>query len=190
MISCVGYNGSHYFACLPVVRTFFTGGHFAVSVFFVISGYVLSAKPLALIHANEYTKLGDNLASALFRRWLRLFIPIAVVTFLYMTSWHLFGVWTVSPVHEPTYRKELWKWYTEFKNFTFVFRTGGETWFTYNFPTWSIPVEFRGSIAVYTTLMAFSRCTKNARLLGEVALIFYFMYIADGWFGATFIAGT
>lgn len=172
-----------------MVRTFFTGGHFAVSVFFIISGYVLSAKPLTLIHANEYTKLGDNLASALFRRWLRLFIPILVVTFMYMTSWHLFGIWTVSPEHQPTYREELWNWYKEFKSFSFVFRTGGEGWFTYNFPTWSIPVEFKGSIAVYTALMAFSRCTKNARLLGQLGLIFYFMYIADGWYGAMFIAG-
>lgn len=172
-----------------MIRTFFTGGHFAVSVFFIISGYVLSAKPLALIHANEYIKLGDNLASALFRRWLRLFLPIIVVTFLYMTSWHLFGIWTVSPEHQPTYREELWNWYKEFKSFSFLFRTGGEGWFTYDFPTWSIPVEFKGSIAVYTALMAFSRCTKNARLLGSLGLIFYFMYIADGWYGAMFIAG-
>jgi peptidoglycan/LPS O-acetylase OafA/YrhL len=109
---------------------------------------------------------------------------------MYMTSWHLFGIWTVSPEHKPTYREELWNWYKEFKSFSFVFRTGGEGWFTYNFPTWSIPVEFKGSVAVYTALMAFSRCTKNARLLGQLVLIVYFMYIADGWYAAMFIAGT
>src|SRR5450432_2074326 len=101
-----GYNGHYYFACLPAVRTFFTGGHFAVSVFFVISGYVLSAKPLMLIHAGEHIKLADNLASALFRRWLRLFIPVICTTFLYMTSWHAFGLWTDSE-HQSNYRDEL-----------------------------------------------------------------------------------
>ena len=30
-----GYEKRYYFACLPGVRTFFTGGHFAVAVFFV-----------------------------------------------------------------------------------------------------------------------------------------------------------
>ena len=30
-----GYENRYYFACLPGVRTFFTGGHFAVAVFFV-----------------------------------------------------------------------------------------------------------------------------------------------------------
>ena len=28
---------------------------------------------------------------------------------------------------------ELWKWYAEFKDFSFVFRMGGEPWFSYNF---------------------------------------------------------
>ncbi|RDW66913.1 hypothetical protein BP5796_09662 [Coleophoma crateriformis] len=184
-----GYQNKYYFACLPIIRTFFTGGHFAVAVFFIISGYVLSTKPLTLIHSGEYSKLGDNLASALFRRWLRLHLPVIVVSFLYMTTWHAFGIWTVAPEHKLTYSEEVWNFYLEFKNFSFAFRQGGEAWFTYNFPTWSIPVEFRGSIIVYTALLAFSRCTKNARLLGQLVLIFYFMYIVDGWYGAMFITG-
>ena len=68
--------------------------------------------------------------------------------------------------------------YLEFKNFSFVF------------PTWSIPVEMRGSIIVYTTLMALARSTRDARLWCQGALIFYFMYVADGWYGALFLAGT
>lgn len=187
---CLGFGDNWFFAAMPVVRTFFTGGHFAVSVFFVISGYVLSAKPLSLIHSGETVKLGDNLASALFRRWLRLYIPVFVTTWMYLTSWHLFGIWTVSPNHEANYRDELWKFYVEFKNYSFAFRTGGEDWLSYNFPTWSIPVEFRGSIIIYTTILAFSRCSKNMRLFGMVGLIFYFMYIVDGWFGSLFMAGT
>jgi peptidoglycan/LPS O-acetylase OafA/YrhL len=183
-----GYDKQYYFACLPGIRTFFSGGHLAVTVFFVISGYALSTKPLALIHAGEYTRLGDNVASALFRRWLRLYIPVICTTFLYMTSWHAFGIWTDSE-HRSNYRDELWNWYCEFKNFSFVFRTGGEPWFPYNPHLWSIPVEFKGSIAIYTALLAFSRCARNARLWCEAGLIFYFMYIADGWFGSMFIAG-
>lgn len=183
-----GYDNQRYFACLPIIRTFFSGGHFAVTVFFVISGYVLSSKPLQYIQAGEHLKLGDNLASALFRRWLRLHIPIMCTTFLYMTSWHAFGIWTDSE-HKGTYSEELWNWYCEFKNFTFVFRTGGEAWFSYSFHVWSIPVEFRGSVIIYTALLAFSRCTRNARLWCQVGLIYYFMYIVDGWFGAMFMMG-
>ncbi|CAG8952579.1 hypothetical protein HYFRA_00009685 [Hymenoscyphus fraxineus] len=184
-----GYQDRYYFGAFPGIRLFFSGGHFAVAIFFVISGYVLSAKPIKLMYAGEHEKLGQNLSSALFRRWIRLHIPVMGTTFAYMTSWHLFGIWTVTPAHERTFRDELWKWYCEMKNFTFVFRTGGESWLTYNFHAWSIPVEFRGSIIVYTALLAFSRCTRNARLWCQAGLMFYFMYIVDGWFGTMFVSG-
>lgn len=186
--SAFGYEKKYHFAALPGVRLFFNGGHFAVSIFFVLSGYVLSAKPWMLINTGDYVKLGDNLASALFRRWLRLHIPVICTTFVYISIWHAFGIWAV-PDPRATYREEIWNWYVEFKNFSFVFRTGGEPWFSYNFHAWSIPVEFKGSIVIYTSLLALSRCRRNARLLCQVALIFYFMYIADGWFCAMFLAG-
>ena len=71
-----GYQDKHLFSTYPFIRNFFGGGHYAVSTFFVISGYVLSTKPLSFIHAGEQAQLADNLASALFRRWLRLYIPL------------------------------------------------------------------------------------------------------------------
>ena len=160
-----------------------------MAVFFIISGYVLSAKPLSLIYAGDHQKLGDNLASALFRRWLRLHLPVAAVSFIYVTCWHLFGIYTLAPDHKDTWAEEVWNWYIEFKNFSFVFRTGGEAWLTSQYHTWSIPVEFRGSIIIYTALLAFSRATRNARLWCELGLVYYFMYIVDGWFGAFFMAG-
>ncbi|KAJ9138295.1 Acyltransferase [Coniochaeta hoffmannii] len=187
-----GFDKKYAFATFHGVRTFFTGGHFAVATFFVISGYALSCKPMQLLQAGDYVKLGDNLASALFRRWLRLYMPLMATTFIYMLWWHLFGFGKlyVSPAKpQSNLRDEIWHWYAEFKNFSFIFNMGGEPWFAYNFHTWSIPVEMKGSIIVYTALQAFSRLTKNARLLAEVGLIFYFLYIADGWYGAMFMAG-
>ncbi|KAK0622585.1 acyltransferase family-domain-containing protein [Immersiella caudata] len=184
-----GHGGQHYLASFPGIRTFFGGGHFAVSIFFVISGYVLSTKPMSLIHAGDQAKLADNLGSALFRRWLRLYIPLICVTFIYMTSWHLFPFWIDGAKKQSTYGKELWAWYAELKNFSFVFNGGGEPWFTYGFHLWSIPVEFRGSIVVYTILLALARCSRNARLWLETGLVFYFLYIADGWYCALFSAG-
>ncbi|ORY70891.1 acyltransferase family-domain-containing protein [Pseudomassariella vexata] len=184
-----GYDGHYHFAALPGVRLFFTGGHYAVSTFFVISGYVLSTKPLSLIQEREHVKLGDNLASALFRRWLRLFIPLIVTTFVYMSSWHALDLWVCGAEPKGKWLDEVWWWYLELKNFSFVFKEGGLPWFTYNFHLWSIPIEFRGSIVIYTCLLAFSRISKNARLWCQCALIFYFMYITDAWYCALFISG-
>lgn len=184
-----GYMDRHLFATYPFIRNFFGGGHYAVSTFFVISGYVLSTKPLSLIHAGEQAKLADNLASALFRRWLRLYIPLICTTFIFMTSWHLFGMWVESSKAEPTYGAEFLAWYREVKAFSFIFNQGDKPWLSYNFHLWSIPLEFKGSIVIYTTCLALSRCTRNARLIAQCVLIFYFMYIVDGWYCALFVAG-
>lgn len=185
-----GRNGKYAFCAFPGVRIFFTGGHFAVAVFFVISGYVLSAKPLSLIHAGDLTKMSENLGSSLFRRWMRLYIPLICTTFLYMLTWHLFGgVAVLGAEPQGNLRDEIWHWYAEFKNFSFIFTRGGEPWLSYNFHTWSIPVEMKGSIIVYTALQAFSKFSNRARLGCTAALAFYFMYIADGWYGTAFLAG-
>jgi peptidoglycan/LPS O-acetylase OafA/YrhL len=189
MESAFGFNGQYYLASFHGVRTFFTGGHFAVAVFFVISGYVLSAKPLALIYAGEFSKLTDNLSSALFRRWIRLYIPIICTTFFFLSWRHAFGLWVASVEWQSTYRDEVWKWYSEFKNFSYVFNMGGTPWFYYNGHVWTIPLEYKGSLIVYTTLLALSRSTKNARLWVQVSLIFYFLYITDGWPCALFVSG-
>jgi len=42
---------------------------------------------------------------------------------------------------------------------------------------------------VYTVLLALSRCARNARLVLEAALVFYFLYVADGWYCALFVSG-
>ena len=187
-----GYQGRYYFAASPFFRTFFTGGHFAVAVFFVISGYVLSTKPLQLIQAGEYTRLGDNVGSALFRRWMRLYIPLMAVTLVFVTVCNLFGIWVEYVQWKGSFADELWSWYCEIKNFSFIYNTGpGEPApsLPFHFHSWTIPLEFRGSVVIYTTLMAFSRCRKNARLLCELGLTSYFSCIVDGAYYSMFVAG-
>ncbi|EXJ82222.1 hypothetical protein A1O3_06035 [Capronia epimyces CBS 606.96] len=185
-----GWDKQFYFICLPGIRVLFSGGHLAVAVFFVISGYVLSAKPMSLIHANEATQVADNLGSALFRRWSRLFLPVIATTFIWMSSWHLFGLRSLAPgalEPEKTYVDELWRWYADIKNYSFVFHE--DPAFSYNDHTWSIALEFKGSIVIYTSLLAFARLSKNARLCCEAGLVFYFLYIVDGWFCSLFSMG-
>lgn len=186
-----GYNGKHYFAALPFVRHFFSGGHFAVALFFVISGYVLSVKSLGAIQKGQHHVAADSISSALFRRWLRLYIPVIGVTLTWMTIRHFTQIWVDFGKLKGSYGDEMKHWYYSFKNYSFVFLTGDSNEFTsqYNGHLWSIPIEFRGSIIVYTTISALSRCSRNARIWCEVALIFYFLYVADGWYGALFMSG-
>jgi peptidoglycan/LPS O-acetylase OafA/YrhL len=185
-----GWEGQYYFVCLPGIRLLFSGGHFAVAIFFVISGYVLSLGPLRALHAQDQSGLARRLGSALFRRWVRLFLPVLATTFVWMTTWHMFGIKNNNPIADApqsNYLDELWKWYCDFKNFSFVFT--GEPANAYNDHTWSIPMEFRGSIVVYTACLAFTELSTNSRLLCEAGLVWYFLYIVDGWFCCLFMVG-
>ncbi|KAK4465802.1 acyltransferase 3 [Cladorrhinum samala] len=184
-----GWQDEFHLATFYGIRNFFSGGHMAVATFYVISGYVLSVKPLALIQAGEHLKLLDNLASAFFRRFFRLYIPLVVTCFLFATSWHVFGYWNFATQPKDTYAEELWNLYNEFKNFSFLFKEGDWVWVSYNVHLWSIPLEMRGSIVTFTACLALCRGTTKARLLCEAALVYYFLYIVDAYYCALFIAG-
>ncbi|KAK3368517.1 acyltransferase family-domain-containing protein [Podospora didyma] len=185
-----GHKDENYFVTFPGIRNFVIGGHYAVSIFYVISGYVLSAKPLSLIHAGEQAKLADNLSSATFRRWIRLYMPLIATTFIIMSLWHSFGgIWVDGAEPKSSYGEELWAWYAEVKNYSFIFNTGGGPWLSYNHHLWSIPLEFKGSIVIYTSLLALSTCSRNARILAQVGLAYYFLYVVDGYYCALFMAG-
>jgi peptidoglycan/LPS O-acetylase OafA/YrhL len=136
-----GYQGRHYFAALPFIRHFFSGGHFAVAIFFVISGYVLSVKSLSSIQRGQHLMSADSIGSALFRRWIRLYLPLIGVTL----SWMMFRHWTDMYVdfgdRKKTWGEELKAWYYSFKNYSFVFLTGDADFPSkYNSHLWSIPI--------------------------------------------------
>lgn len=185
-----GYEHQYYFACFPIIRIFFSGGNSAVAIFFLISGYVLSVSPVRAIHSNEPARLRDCLSSALFRRWIRLFLPVLATTFIWMTSWHVLGIRSHNPIAkqpEETYGKELWHFYRNFRQYSFIF--SDSFWNDYNDHQWSIPLEFRGSVLVWITLLAFSQSTFTMRLCLEAGMVFYFTYIVDGWYCACFLIG-
>ncbi|KAK0715245.1 acyltransferase 3 [Lasiosphaeris hirsuta] len=183
-----GWQGHYNFSTFVIIRNFFTGGHIAVALFYVISGYVLSTKALSLLHSGDLVKLGDSLASSFFRRWFRLYIPCMMTTFIYITSWHAIGYWNFAAKAKDTYGEEVWNWYVEFKNFSFLFKEG-PIWVSYNTHLWSIPLEMRGSMIIFMACLALSRATTKARLLCELVLAYYFLYIADGYYCALFMTG-
>lgn len=82
-----GWNGEYYFACFPGIRIFFNGGSYAVALFFVISGYVLSRSALRMVHEKQSLRLANHLGVAIPRRFVRLFFPVWCTTFCFMVSW-------------------------------------------------------------------------------------------------------
>lgn len=66
---------------LPFIRLFYQGPP-AVCLFFVISGYALSYRPLKLVRSRAPADLATAISSLVFRRGIRLYLPTAISTLL------------------------------------------------------------------------------------------------------------
>lgn len=175
-----GLAGEKHFVTFPFVRTLFSGGHTAVFTFFIISGYALSYKPLQLVHSQDLRSLAKSTGSALFRRWGRLFLPLYVSTFCWMSSWYIFGY--DSGRGEP---KRLASWTAELRRWWDIHNNGN--YGGYNVHLWTIPEEFWGSIFIYCIILATSMFTDGVRLSTELALCAYRVYLNKN--DAVFIVG-
>ncbi|KAF2215281.1 hypothetical protein CERZMDRAFT_35993 [Cercospora zeae-maydis SCOH1-5] len=167
-----GFNGQQHITTFPFIRLLFSGGMFAVPIFFIISGYVLAHKPLQLVHQREYGVLAKSTGSSLFRRWGRLFLPVYIVTFIWMSSWYILGFQSSakgSPILLGSWTAELRRWWDHHNSGAYA---------AYNPHLWTIPEEFWGSVFVYCTILATCRFTHEARLLTETAMCAYRLYLA------------
>lgn len=162
---------------LPILRVVYSGGAM-VSLFFVISGYVLSTKPLRLAREGKTEELLGNLASSTFRRGPRLFIPCIVSTFI-TAMLAMMGAFVDEGVsrHYPragSLSEQIASWVHETLWFInpFATRTGFEE------NLWTIPIEFQGSLLIFLCVLGLSRCRTVVRLASLVCLMAYW-----AWFG-------
>lgn len=179
-----GYDTHRLFITLPIVRVLFTGSHIAVYVFFVISGYVLSRSTILQIHGGS-GDIAKSLASAVCRRWVRLWIPVMATTFVAMSVGYVLNERELD--QEPLYLWECWRWLKQMDALAFPWT--GIALMDYNLHTWTIPVEYRGSIVVFLSLLATHKMSKKARLMWLTFVALYFHYHGQA-FAFTFLMGT
>lgn len=188
-----GADGTYSLITAPFLRVLFSGSHFAVPLFFVISGNVLSRGPLKLMHGKQ-GNIGHSLSSAIFRRGIRLWLPVLGTTFSYMLIRHL-GIWADWPKLQPTLFAEIKAYIREFIAFTYVLRIQenpfvdlSKTTFSYNPHTWTIALEYQGSILLFIILLSFSRFAVRPRLILSALLAAYFV-LSGSWVSFCFISG-
>ncbi|KAH0364235.1 hypothetical protein KCU65_g6910, partial [Aureobasidium melanogenum] len=168
-------TGKRDFLRLPFIR-FFYNGHFMVSIFFVLSGYALSYKPVKQIRNGELQALREGLASSVFRRGMRLYLPCFVSTLIIVLVLRL-GMydWTrgiavddkrltahreVHPERLETFGKQIWIWATAFFAFVNPFTA---TPIYMDGHLWTIPLEYVASIFLYVTQLGL--CGLRTRYL-------------------------
>ncbi|KAI6834071.1 hypothetical protein KC340_g2803 [Hortaea werneckii] len=179
---------------LPIFRTFYASGDAAVCLFFGISGYVLSYRMLSLLRQRRQEKLLTALSSAVFRRAIRLYMPVLVETFILMLLVRLFDLPKPTPYESaPTLFAELKAWCVSFIQLLPPLRypdrfdkllnpyDGGISW--------TIPLEYYGSMYVYMTVLLLSQLPSiNVRRCLAVALAIH-GFVKDDWIASQFVMG-
>ncbi|KAF3915539.1 hypothetical protein ABW21_db0204298 [Orbilia brochopaga] len=188
---------------LPIIRLFMCGASM-VSIFFVISGYVLSYKALSQIRRGEHAALLSTLSSSTFRRAIRLFLPtlISVLSVAVMIQCGAF-TWQVKHARgnkeilgwreqDPPIIAGVWRqlrdafWAWARMSDPFIWK---EYFITYDLHLWTIPVEFRCSILIFVCLLALAKARSWVRMgaLGVSAVV-CLVYL-DRWDVSLFFSG-
>lgn len=182
---------------MPVLRTFFVSGGAAVSLFFALSGYVLTHKSLGWMREGSKHQVYPAVASSMFRRGFRLYLPPILLTFCEMVATRFgFGPplnFTFTP--EPSFSAQFMDWLVETNRFVNPIHTykralhGFITHPKYDAVVWTIPLEFHGSLLCYTLLFLLVHVPSNSLRMGLVAIFSIFCMVLGSWNMSCFSAG-
>lgn len=172
------------FRQFPVLRLVYSG-HAMVAIFFVISGYLDSIKPLKYIHEKEMALLQGHLASSVLRRGPRLFLPaigaavlIAFAVWLGLYEWNLQYRLTFFEGLGPQLKRhdnilaqlnELWSSVCDLLN-VWTFQTVMPA---VNIHFWTLACDLRATYIRYLAILCTSRLRVGGRILMFIAFIFY-----------------
>ncbi|KAF3762279.1 hypothetical protein M406DRAFT_46697, partial [Cryphonectria parasitica EP155] len=196
-----------WFVRLPIIR-FFISGAPQVRIFFVVSGYAISHKPIKLARQGRYAEIGATLSSSVFRRHSRLFLPAACITLLSALIIQLDPGWfgseglegvavpTRTVPHANNLLDQLW----HFKDAEIQatnpisqgLAQGGESRVylnPYDPNLWTLPMEFSSSFVVFLFLTAFARIRNRVRMFFALGVIVYFQYNFGYWALYPFLCG-
>lgn len=181
---------------LPFLRLVYAGP--TVPIFFVVSGFVLTYKPLKLMRGAHHDILFKGLATSVFRRAPRLFLPPMITTLIVAISVQL-GFWSAPydsmpavvarhPVQFDSLRLQLLDW------IRFLFEDLSHPWSwkspksEYDSHLWTIPIQFRASMMMYLVLLGLAR-VHNAVRQAVVAAFWVYTLAEHRWEVALFMAG-
>ncbi|KAF2867443.1 acyltransferase 3 [Massariosphaeria phaeospora] len=189
----------HWLIQLPIIRLIFTGGPM-VSVFWVLSGVSLSLKPLQLARNQNWDKFFDTLFSSVFRRALRLYLPVFFVQLCVLVAAclgfynHAFALskeWPFGGTNEVQFdvkeinTEQIQYWAADMWKLVNPFKPHRPK---HDVHLWTIPLEFRNSIILFATLVGYSKLRSKVRIALTAALYLFCVAVEEGDAGL-FIAG-
>ncbi|KAL2064349.1 hypothetical protein VTL71DRAFT_4843 [Oculimacula yallundae] len=188
---------------LPIIRLLFSG-RFMVSIFFILSGYVLSYKPLLLARSRSTTNINTNtststsllytnLSSSAFRRTPRLFLPLipAMIATALAIQLTCYGAENFSRDACTPRASSLWR---QILNYVPVLAhmLDPSAWAEYYPPglphLWTLPMEFRGSMVVFLLVLGLGNSIPVFRFGILVLFALGFLYLGR-WEVFLFVCG-
>ncbi|KAH9845297.1 membrane protein acetyltransferase-like protein [Teratosphaeria destructans] len=154
-----GWEGNYYITTLPFIRLpWSSGGPVGVAVFFILSGYVLSVGTLRKLKSTKTRDARRGIVSALIRRPLRLYIPCMLVSLTVALLLQVPGFLLDEnfSVPQPTLGAQLYDWWWSTIDYLSLMRDHVPGGYFYNGPVWTLPIELKGSILVYSVLTVLS----------------------------------
>ncbi|OJD19038.1 hypothetical protein AJ78_00989 [Emergomyces pasteurianus Ep9510] len=151
-------EGSPLLLQLPILRLC-VGGRSAVSIFFLVTGFVNSINPIKNADAGNTELALTNLAKSTFTRSARLVIPTNLAATVAWLVCHLGGFNVAHRADAPWIRRvsrypspTLWTALKELvKNWTIYWNDSGTT---YDPVHWTVVYFLEGSMRIYLTLLA------------------------------------
>jgi len=189
------------FLRLPVIRVLYSGPN--VPIFLVVSGYVISLKPLSCAHKGDQHLALESLASSTLRRGFRVFGPPLFMTFVVMllTQLGMFDFpYATMPGHVPTHPQRASSLMAQFYAWgAFIHQDLLNPWkwstgrFVYGPHLWTVPLQFRCSMVLSISLVSLTPVRPPLRMLllpmmviacflggrWDVALYLYGMLLAE-----------
>lgn len=205
VLTAYGADGSNYeFLKLPFIR-FFYSGPAMVAIFYVVSGYALSYKPVRQMRSHDWSGLQQTLASSIFRRAIRLYLPCILSTLLIVLLVRLGVYETTREIandaarlthvrethlhHFDTTGEQLSDWAGKMWTFVHPWSFGTkDTEIDIDRHLWTIPMEFRSSLVLYLTQAGLARCKPLIRGSLLAALIVW-CFFKDRWEMVLFYSG-
>ncbi|RWA06104.1 hypothetical protein EKO27_g9005 [Xylaria grammica] len=176
---------------LPFVRLLYSGPSM-VCVFFVISGYALSLRPLQLARKRNSEAFARTTSSLVFRRFFRLYLPpiISTLGVALLLRWGAYegtrefikdrtftkNVIEFHPMRLPSLSAQLTHWAHEMWAFVHIWSWANHAGATqYDVHLWTIPLEFRCSMVLFLVLVG----TRGYGTIWEMLLFLAGMTIAE-----------
>ncbi|KAI1497273.1 acyltransferase family-domain-containing protein [Biscogniauxia marginata] len=178
---------------LPFLRVL-VQGRIGVSIFAFVTGYVCALKPIKLYRQNNQEAAFNSIAKSALRRVPRLVIPCGLATVI---------IWVMAQLGMFLVGKQSDCWWCDmtapdrmpniveaFKSLVFnIVNTWTHGANAYDGNQWTLLPLLRGSMQVYTFIVATSYIQPRYRMIASMVMFFYFYIAGDAAFGMQFFWG-